>query len=151
MICPSCNKFAAYDTSSEPELDLDLSEYVLDGRKLTITGTARIVLTSACCGDELKEAQFDPEIEIEIPEERECKCKEFSIRDESAEITEDYEAFSTKTLKSGKVVRRSIPYRYQKRFFGVEIEVTVACECGKTAVSATWDDKIQASSMDELV
>jgi hypothetical protein len=41
MLCPSCNKFAAYDTSIDPELDLEVGD---DG---VVTGTSRIVLASS--------------------------------------------------------------------------------------------------------
>jgi len=56
MICPSCNKFAAYDTSEDPDFDL---EAIVNGDSIEVTGTCRVVITSECCGDELREASFN--------------------------------------------------------------------------------------------
>jgi hypothetical protein len=144
MICPSCNKFATQSTDTEPELDLDVDDTG------TVTGTARIVITSECCGDELKEAVFD--VEIDLSEQ--CKRHiweghELNL-EETAEVTERYETTITRTLKSGKVVTKAIPPRYQKHYYGVEGEVTVACKCGKLSVHGTFSDEIPASAMDEL-
>lgn len=58
MICPSCNKFAANSTDQEPEIELQCES----GH---VTGTVRIVLTSECCGEELKEANFDVDVDLE--------------------------------------------------------------------------------------
>lgn len=61
MRCDQCNKFAAYDDSTEPEVDVDLND---DG---TFNGNVRIVLTCNDCSQELKEASFD--FDGEVPEE----------------------------------------------------------------------------------
>src|SRR5690242_2833252 len=54
--CPSCTKFAALNPSDDLEVeDLEINE---DG---LITGQVRFVLTSDCCGDEMKEYTFDIE------------------------------------------------------------------------------------------
>jgi len=159
MICPSCNKFAAYDTSAEPELDLSIE----DGE---VTGTARIVLTSECCGDELKESTFDVEIDLTREFEEAIRAKlgladdaqvdldawEFGISQESAELTERMEAEKTRTKKDGTVVRKPIPFRYQRRYFGVHVDVTVtASKDGLEAeVEGSYEDEVQASGMDEL-
>src|SRR5690348_2193982 len=57
MRCPECNKFAAYDDSTEPEVEVEVDE---DGN---VTGSARIVLTHDECGTELKETTFDIDVE----------------------------------------------------------------------------------------
>jgi hypothetical protein len=157
MICPSCNKFAAYDTSNEPEVDLSVEselgsktvftepgvgDEVEDPDKAvaTITGTVHIYLTSECCGDELKEANFDLEQELEVTRAEGCTCDltELDAEVDTAEITDRNEKKTTRP-------------RYQKRFFGAQVNVTVSCSCGKTKESFDWQGDIQASAMDELV
>lgn len=51
--CPSCNKFAALEFQ-DPEVD---EEVKLEG--LDVTATIRIVRSSECCSEEMKEAQLD--------------------------------------------------------------------------------------------
>ena len=152
MICPSCQKFCAFDTSNEPEVEIEVSE---EGQ---ITGSARIVLTSECCSEEMKESNFDIDIECGMDSaELEAHIKanqcELSVEADGAEITDRTESTKTRTLKSGKVVTRSIPYRYQRRFYGVSFNYTVTCSCEKDAVtwSGTHTDEVQASGMDEMV
>jgi len=145
MKCPSCSKMAAYDTSAEPELDLEVDD------KGLVTGTARIVLTSKCCGDELKESTFDLEIEPGIVKHTEtCVEPDFHVESESAELTERYESTKTKILKSGEIRVTQIPFRYQRHYFGVHVDVTIQCECGGKS-EGSYEDEIGASSMDELV
>lgn len=184
MICPSCNKFAAYNTDNEPEIELQCEA----GQ---VTGTVRIWLTSECCGDELKETNFDVEMDLteDILDALKAKAKElklelkreeidledetirkvlvdgkeeekvlsFDISGETGELTDRTETTKTKTLKSGKVVTRYIPPRYQRRYFGAEIsfDVTVEYPYKKqllvVEVHETWKDEVQASGMDELV
>ena len=51
MKCPSCSKFATYGLDTEPEVELESTSNE-DG--VEVHGTVHIVLTSECCGDELK-------------------------------------------------------------------------------------------------
>lgn len=171
MLCPSCNKFAAFDTSAEPEVDVDVSEVALetvtkDGSEetedpdhavVTISGNARILLTSECCGDEMKEATFDIDItDVEVSRSEGCTCdfKEVTAEVSTSELTDRSESTKTTTPtrgpNKGKQIERPIPYRYQRRFYGVSVEVTVSCGCGKSTTTATFEDEVQASGMDEL-
>ena len=158
MICPGCSKFPAFDASGEPELDLDVQfdKGNVAGKgeaavaAVVVTGTARIVLTSECCGEECKETTFDVEIELVLPSPRPCECVEFHVSSESAEITDRSQATSRRTKKDGTVVEKAIPYRYQKRFYGVHVEVEVTCACDKTKLEGQFEDDVQASSMDEI-
>lgn len=153
MKCPSCNKFAAQDCSGEPEVELDVAEVTPEG--VVINGTAHIAIMSECCGDELKTADFDIDLtlEFEVDEnnktKRECTCTEFTVEMDSSEITEDYDTTKTKTLKDGTVRVKHIPARFQTHYYGVTVEMTATCECSKTVVSGTFEDKIPSSSMDE--
>lgn len=162
MKCPSCNKFATYDLGAEPELDIDIENGV-------VTGTVRIVLTSECCGDELKEATFDVEIDLakeledelrdalNLPNDAEIDLSdddiEVSITEESASLTDRRESTSRHTKKDGTVVERPIPFRYQKQYYGALVEVTVQASKGDTTVTVAgkYEDETQASGMEELV
>jgi hypothetical protein len=166
MLCPSCNKFASYDTGNEPEVEVEVSD---DGE---VSGSVTIALHSQCCGDELKGASFDvnesislddvedelkdqaKEAGIELPKELAWSDvtvdSEFDVS--SVEITERRE--TTKTDKKGKIIY--IKARYQKTFYGFQLN-------GNVVVNYTKDDKVltvrvpleladdmQASSLDEL-
>jgi hypothetical protein len=152
MKCPSCNKFAAYDTSAEPETELEV------GDDLQVTGTIRIVLTAECCGDELKEATFKPDLDFSGEEAfKNCQDKEgnildgheFSVETTDLELTERMESTKTRTKKDGTVITTQIPFRYQRRFFGASCSVQVTCSCGASAAQ-DFSDEIRASAMDEL-
>lgn len=159
MLCPSCNKFAAQSADSEPELELNLDEDTG-----SVTGSARIVVTSECCGEELKEAVFDS-IEIDLedafkdcikardadPETPEGQQKhEFEIVSESGEITERYETTKKTVRKDGTVVEKPVPSRYQTHYYGVSITVEVKCSCGVSA-TGTYEDEVPAGGMEELI
>lgn len=138
--CSSCYKMCALDMA-EPEVEIDIDE---DG---TVTGTVRIVCTSQCCGDEVKEATFDVEvspegehaaiIEHHIGKDRSESC-ELSVQDNGSENTERQEG-------KGRGLRTF-------RGACVQYEVTCACLKGDAAPlwEAEWSDEIQASSMDEI-
>lgn len=160
MRCPSCNKFATYDTSAEPESDgMEVTvEKDGDAYKASIGGQVRIVLTAECCGDELKEATFDVDIaDVDVVKAVDCTCEgdtwweDAEAESDGMELTDRNESTSTRTKKDGTVVTKPIPYRFQKRFFGAEGQITIQCPCGKEIGSEHWSDEIQASAMDELV
>jgi hypothetical protein len=135
MRCDQCNKFAAYDDSTEPEVDLDFNE---DG---SYSGQVRIVLTHDECGQELKEASFD--FEGEVPEEVIKKHRGdghvLDLEADSGELTSRYE---------GKG-------RYTKTFYGYDVALNLTCNCQEHGAESLWQgsatDDIQASYMDELV
>lgn len=171
MLCPSCNKFAAFDTSGDPEVEMEIdrtedanaedggdAEKDLDKAtdvRLYITGTVRICLTSECCGDEMKESYFDVEEELEISRGEGCACDLSECDISTSESLTDRSESETVTIakrgpNKGKEVRKSIPPRYQKRFYGAEVEIEVSCPCGKSSVESKWSDEVPASGMDEL-
>lgn len=145
MKCPSCNKFAGYDTGTEPEVELESTG---DGAGVEVHGTVRIVLTSECCGDELKESTFevsevfdgeavldaimtaaetlageDPEIEKLDFERGDIDLASIDWDEPSPgdfQVTDETQATVQKTLKNGTVKTVHIKPRYQKRFFGFE-------------------------------
>lgn len=166
MKCPSCNRFAAYDTGEEPEVNVEVESELLkmtgvgedekndpDRATAMVSGDCRIVLKAECCGEELKEANFEiSDVELEIARAEGCTCDLTDLSVEaSGEISDRNEMQSKRTKKDGTVVVKAVPYRYQKRFFGAQLTIEVSCECGKTTATEDWADEVQASSMDELV
>lgn len=135
MRCPTCNKFAAYDDSAEPEVEVTLED---DG---TFNGTARIVLTHDECGEELKEGSF--EFDGEIPE---AVLNEHKGDGHSLDIEADGSELTVRTEGSG---------RYMKTFYGYSTNVDVTCSCQASRFESLWsmpfDEDMQASHMDELV
>lgn len=142
MKCPSCNKFATYSTDQEPEVELE-STGNEDG--VEVHGTVHIVLLSECCGDELKESEFElsEEIDAEVirteigkvlaenlsrdltPDELELIAAmdlstiEWNEPDvDDCYIEENRQATIQKTLKNGTVKTIQIKPRYQKTFYG---------------------------------
>lgn len=174
MRCPSCSKFPAFDTSSEPEVELDDPSVELEEKDKTkgtaqVNGTVRIVLTSECCGEECKETTFDVDISDvavqKVPAKSNknpdgCTCSEDDWADSitaeatSSEITDRSETSKAKTYKvgpkKGQTVQVPIPYRYQRRYYGAEAHIELTCACGKTVGEADWQDEVQASGMEEL-
>lgn len=163
--CPNCEKFASLETGEEPEIQGDEVQGDEDDGFI-ITGEVRIVRICQDCGEELKEANL--EFEMECP-------PGFS------EDGWEYELGATATERIDRVNAKGRPIkpRYAKSFYGAEITATftgpeetcVACngsghydadgspECSacegsgktreETEVSVTVDE--QASFFEELV
>lgn len=143
MRCSQCNKFAAEDSESSPEVNLDW-----DGQ--TASAEVRIVNTCVECSTELKEANlsvevnFEDEIEAHVTANPKCgKEKSFSVQTLNENRTDRQQT----TTKDG----RPIKPRYQKRFYGFEMDVELSCDtCSEVVETKSVSDEIQASSMDEL-
>jgi hypothetical protein len=160
MRCPSCNKFPSFEIQepewdSDPELDCgergepqengpNVVKPGDTGQSVSIRGACRLVLTSECCGDEMKEANFDPETEVTFAHVEGCQSGEVDFEgDVTLEAEDHYESTNPKTGKP-------IPSRYRKHFYGVRGSGTLKCpECG-VAEDFELFDEVQASGMDEL-
>jgi phage FluMu protein Com len=144
MRCPDCNKFVPYD---EPEVEGD--EPDITGS--TVSGQVRIVLKCADCGNELKEANLDYEVEIEHD------CPKYKKKDEEPEFTADGEPeFSatdrtqtTCTVKGKVVPIKSM--RYAKRYYGADINGTVTCSKCSEVINYSTNVEEQASGFEQLV
>jgi len=154
MRCPSCNKFPSFDIG-EPELDLDVENGI-------VTGTARLFLTTQCCGDEAKETNFEVEINLETEFEDVLRAAGIETPDLSMdgvgfELTSEDgsgdERWEDKT-KKGKPIKP----RYQKKFYTLDVNVDVLCtyprpdsaEPLSITITGNFKDEVQASGMDEL-
>ena len=166
MICPSCNKFAAYDTSNEPEAEIEAGEFEPEGKNkdkgtVPLTGSVRIVLSSECCSEEMKEANFDVDIpDVAVSKAADCTCEkawheDLSVQTEGFEVTDRRETTKEKTIKrgpdKGKVVKVPIPFRYQRTYYGCSVTIELTCGCGKSVGETVFEDECPASGMDELV
>jgi hypothetical protein len=134
MRCPTCNKFASFDTDTEPEI----SDEKFDDDTCVVSFNVRIVNTCAECSEELKEATFDVELDgpKPFPHEDSCKNQEtYSVEVESS--------------REDRVVRGKSP-RYNKTFYGYSATATVECDGCSASFSISHQDDIQASAMEEL-
>lgn len=148
MRCPDCNKFVSFDAETEPELDTSVDD---EG---VIRINARIVNTCQECGQELKEATL--EIEIDLSEEatkhmEACHSGDskeepkWSVVDESGTRTERTQDKD----RHGRPIKSS---RYMKHFYGAEVSAGLQCDhCNETVAEGTGEDDVQGSGMDELV
>jgi len=131
--CSSCNKFCSLD-EADPEIGtLEIDE---DGN---ISGDARIANNCAECGQEVTEATVDLEGTHEeagkhISNAQQKGKHELSVEEEGAERTQ-------RSQGKGRGCRT---------YYGVEVEVKVACSCGKEFESTTAKGEVQASGMDEV-
>ena len=138
--CPDCNKFVGYD-EAEPEVNS------LEINGTTITGEVRVTLNCAECGTELRESNFEPEIELEFvglnPEELTKHFDDEGLPREGHEVDVEGDAeFMSRTEGKG---------RGTKTFYGYNLNYTVTCSCQEEAIhSGSMDDYCQASSFEDL-
>ncbi len=113
--CSSCNLLCSVELA-EPETD-DLS---LDGD--TITGSIRLLLESACCGEEVADSEEDVEISIDhdCPENANGKKElDFELTECSAAATDRFDGDAKAKM------------RYRRHFYGADITATIHCNhCG---------------------
>lgn len=135
MRCQSCNKFAApnFDEPEVNNLDMDL-----DG---TVTYDVRLVLTSECCGDEMKSYNFDGS--EPLPEEI---IKKHTGVIEGTEDEHELECTEGDAEGTEEMVKR-------KHYYGFNLNYTVRCSCQKDSdpdlFEGSFDDKIASSAMEE--
>lgn len=165
--CPSCNKFPSLelqevDSPESEEFDADSGE---------ISVEVRIVRTSACCGDEMKEANisFEADVSDAITAFIDEKLEEEGLTGEAAEGVEgiedkaearatelregmemevavDVEEGSDTTDRKGKPITKS---RYQATTFTVKATCTITDRDGNTVATEELSETIKASEMDE--
>lgn len=133
MRCPSCNKFVPY---GEGRIDVD--EVEVDPATGAITAHADLTLDCGECGEDLKSAGFDFDVEDEAVKEHLATRgpHELAVAGEDGEPSNRQEGVG----------------RYAKTFYGVEIGYAVTCaRHPKWSAAGTLSDDCQASGMDELV
>lgn len=140
MRCPDCNKFVSFD---EPEIESSNDAEVNDCEQDDggqVTGSIRIVLKCADCGNELKDAELDYEATFEHT------CKKRKKKQEPEFEVDGEPDFTSTDRYDGKP---GTPMRYRRHYYGAEISGIVVCKhCGeKIEFSATVEDR--ASSFNE--
>lgn len=126
--CTTCTKFTSKDTEVEPEVTQD-PEINEDG---SLTMTVRIVNSCAECSEELEEAEFELEGQVDVSEHT-GEGHEVDLGEPEIERTD-----------SGGT-------RYAKRMLGVEVKIGVTCSCGDLKAEAVMKDEIASSQMESLV
>lgn len=133
--CQSCDKLCGLETE-EPEVELEV-----DGD--LVRGTARLVRVSACCGEEVKETEFEFEEQIPLGKvkdhpDNEENDHELEVVEGDVEATERFEG-------RGRGVRT---------FFGVRVSYVVRCSCqgekDPPLDEGEFTSEVQASHMDEV-
>lgn len=145
MRCPGCDKFASLE-SADPEVEIQISQ---DKNGAMVSATVRIVRTSECCGEEMKEATFEPSAEIAAE-----LLKDHFNPETGEPLTEDCELEIDDGEDAENTERTEGKGRGLKSFYGFQLHWSVKCGCGrddgKTLAEGTFTDDIQASHMDEL-
>lgn len=141
--CPSCPQFTSKDTDTEPEVNIEVDAAGV------VTGDARIHNDCSECGEELEETTFSVEEDFtddvkdhETPDGKPCEDIELEVTESTSrsDRTQTHD-------RNGRKIRSS---RYARRYYGVDVEITVTCQCGQSWTH-TWADEVTAGSMDSLV
>jgi len=137
--CPGCNKLAGLETDEDPDVEISL-----DGT--TVSANMRLVRRSTCCSEDMKEASFEPEEEID-PAEFEGHVDEDGEALDGHELDVEEHGIEVTERSEGKG-------RGLKTFYGVKVDYEIHCSCQKPGDKALYtgslSDECQASHMDEL-
>jgi hypothetical protein len=132
---------------SDPELD---SELEFDSEMKTVTGTVRIERTCSECGTSLKEGQLEMEGEFDGEDAKKLEAH-LEVHRKHAEANAGAELGVFEVDEDGIDPIEEGGGRYKKSYFGVTVNYTLSCSCDKDfSVSGSMEDKMPASSMDEM-
>jgi len=112
--CSSCDKFCSLE-AGEPEVT---SEDV-DGVGMVCL-EVQVPYTSGCCCDEVANAEYSLEEEVEVEHTVEGCEEELVLDVESIEATDRFQEKD----RHGKPIRS---YRYRRHYYGVVADVKVTC------------------------
>lgn len=136
--CQNCNKFTALNFEEPEEAELSL-----DGT--TINASVRIVRTSECCGDEMKEATL--EMSDELPD----SALDGHVNANGEPLDDDHEL---EVECDGVDQVEEGGGRFAKSYFGATVHYSVRCSCQKDGTeplhTGSMTDKVAASHMDEV-
>lgn len=141
--CPSCNKFVGIE-AAEPEVNS--VEVEADGE--AVRADVRLALVCLECGEELSEYNFEIEAEIdEVSTHAQAHDEAgveytLDVEDNGAEAFDRYQTQD----RHGKPIKNM---RYQRHFYGVNVDVKVTCSCGQE-FDAQLTGEEQASAFDQL-
>ncbi len=143
MRCPDCAKFVGME-NGDPEVNLlEVGEVEEGGSSCTVTAEVSLVRNCADCSTELKRADLDTEVVVELGDNK-AKCESPKAKDGQHELS--VSELSCEATESGGG-------RYAKNLIGFELDFKVECEnegC-ELAVDGTVEDALQASGFEESV
>ncbi len=136
--CQSCGKLCSLETE-DPDAELEIAGTV-------VQATVHLVRNSACCGDEVKSADFEPEEEIDPVVFAGHLDKETLEPLEGHELEVEVDSVEATERCEGKG-------RGTRTFYGFSASYEVRCSCQKVGDdplhTGTISDEIQASHMEE--
>lgn len=146
MRCPDCNKFVAFNTDADPDVDLTVSD---DG---VVTGTMRIMNACEECGTELTEATLEPELDLSEAAQKHVDEKHPDHPDAKGGLV----MWDLEVTSQSRTDRSEGSGRRPRRYYGAEAEVEITCRlCENTddpfSISGTVSEEVQASGMEPLV
>ena len=139
-VCQQCSKFASMDEPEveHEELDIDDIGY--------LTGQIEAVRRTACCGEDAKQGQYNPEGQVD----HECPKEEDEEADHSFEM-EDYEAEIEESVntvdRKGNKIKSS---RYMATLFIATMRGHVKCNACEEVVPFEISETLRASDYEEL-
>lgn len=150
--CSGCNKFSAleFQEPEEESFEVENLDHISDDGTVTATMHASIKIerNSECCGETMKEASLEMSEEFTLDHD---KLEEHLVKKEDGGWAWKEGCELTAAADDPEQVEEG-GGRYAKSFFGASITYRVTCECGKgdELHESTIEDKIAASSMDEV-
>jgi hypothetical protein len=138
--CESCQRFVSLE-QGEPEVE----GLEVDAAGEVVTGSVRLSLICADCGQELKEAQVDLSIAIEGLAEHASACAESGQAEVEVDDISPEDRLMDRDRKGRKITRA----RFMKHLWGARVVVTVTCGCGETWEAEGLVEE-SASGFDEL-
>jgi hypothetical protein len=140
MRCPDCNKFVGFDADTEPEVDVRVDD---DGM---VSGSVRITNNCTECGQELKQAEFEVDIDFtdEVRKHKVARPNEPHALD--VELNASRTDWMQTKDRRGNTIKS---YRYMKHMYGAEGAVVLTCSCMEEPLaSQDWGDAVSGSGME---
>lgn len=143
--CGQCNKFVSYEGGEEPEENGDFEVTHQSDTSVEVAGAVDRLLNCADCGNELKRATIEFNIEVDFQHAEGCPVleKEDGEDDGDDDVEPEYEietsfeaSEETQTQHWDKRKKKMVPSkpRYWRQFYGVAVTGTVTCtHCKATA------------------
>lgn len=147
-ICPSCNKFASLELEEPELLRIDI-----DPETGEVSLEVLVLLTSSCCGEEMKQNDFDADGIVIDGVEDHIEAHKAAGDEYTLEVDADLVPTErTQTLALNKKTKKMVPIknlRYAKTYKGYSAAITVECSCGST-FEGEYEDDEQSSAFEEL-
>jgi len=144
--CSSCGKLCALNTE-DPEVDFD--SISADARGILVKANVTLTRVSECCGDEVKQATFEPEEPITWDKldgiEKHYNLETGEPLSDDHELDIDEGDIQATERSEGKG-------RGLKSFYGFEVGFVVRCSCNSSEAlyEGSFEDDMQASHFEEI-